>query len=252
MLPFVLLACLPARIWHKQITPVELHPAMSLERVLEPEVMDSHQEAVDYDAMDHSEVNRIFVEDLLAGGDSGPDLLDLGTGTAQIPVALCQHVEHCRVMAVDLAVQMLDLAVYNVEAAGLIEQIQLAHVDAKQLPYEDSMFDTVMSNSIVHHIPDPYDVLEESVRVLKPGGRIFFRDLLRPGSDEQVGDLVQAYAGTENEHQQKMFDDSLRAALSLEEIQQLVKRLGFDPSGVTATSDRHWTWDALKAPAENQ
>ena len=41
---------------------------MSLERVLEPEVMESHQEAVDYDAMDHSEVNRIFVDDLLADG----------------------------------------------------------------------------------------------------------------------------------------------------------------------------------------
>jgi len=222
---------------------------MSLQRVLEPEVMDSHQEAVDYDAMDHSEVNRIFVDDLLAGGETGPDILDLGTGTAQIPVALCEHLGHCRVLAVDLAVQMLDLAVYNVEAAGLIEQIQLAHVDAKQMPYEDDMFDTVMSNSIVHHIPDPYDVLEATVRVLKPGGRVFFRDLLRPESDEQVSDLVQAYAGSENEHQQKMFDDSLRAALSLEEIRQLVQRLGLDPAQVTKTSDRHWTWNSsIQAP----
>ena len=221
-------------------------------RMLEPEVMDSHQEAVDYDAMDHSEVNRIFVDDLLAGGETGPDILDLGTGTAQIPVALCEHLGHCRVLAVDLAVQMLDLAVYNVEAAGLIEQIQLAHVDAKQMPYEDDMFDTVMSNSIVHHIPDPYDVLEATVRVLKPGGRVFFRDLLRPVSDEQVDNLVQAYAGTKNEQQQKMFDDSLRAALSLEEIRELVRQRGFDPSQVTATSDRHWTWSSSLPLAETQ
>ena len=225
---------------------------MSLQRVLEPEVMESHQEAVDYDAMDHSEVNRIFVDDLLASGDTGQDLLDLGTGTAQIPVILCQRLADCRVLAVDLAVQMLDLAVYNVEAAGLIEQIQLAHVDAKQMPFEDNMFDTVMSNSIVHHIPDPYDVMKETVRVLKPGGRFFFRDLLRPESDQQVEELVVAYAGEENEHQQKMFDDSLRAALSLEEIRQLVERLGFDPSQVTATSDRHWTWATCMDPADNE
>src|SRR5438067_170240 len=38
---------------------------MPLERILEPEVMDSHEEASDYDAMDHSEVNRRFVDDLL-------------------------------------------------------------------------------------------------------------------------------------------------------------------------------------------
>ena len=225
---------------------------MSLERVLEPEVMESHQEAVDYDAMDHSEVNRIFVDDLLADGETGQDILDLGTGTAQIPVVLCQHLESCRVMAVDLAVQMLDLAVYNVEAAGLINQIQLAHVDAKQMPFEDNMFDTVMSNSIVHHIPDPYDVMKETVRVLKPGGRFFFRDLLRPDTDEQVKELVRTHAGEENEHQQKMFDDSLRAALSLEEIRQLVERLGLDPSQVTATSDRHWTWATSMDPSQNE
>lgn len=225
---------------------------MPLERVLEPEVMESHQEAVDYDAMDHSEVNRVFVDDLLASGETGQDILDLGTGTAQIPVVLCQRLENCRVMAVDLAVQMLDLAVYNVEAAGLINQIQLAHVDAKQMPFEDNMFDTVISNSIVHHIPDPYDVLKEAVRVLKPGGQFFFRDLLRPDTDEQVGELVKTYAGEENEHQQKMFDDSLRAALSLDEIRQLVEQLGFDPSQVTETSDRHWTWDALMDSATNE
>ena len=225
---------------------------MSLERVLEPEVMESHQEAVDYDAMDHSEVNRVFIADLLASGPIGQDILDLGTGTAQIPVVLCQQHDSCRVMAIDLAVEMLDLAVYNVEAAGLIEQIQLEHVDAKQMPFEDNMFDTVMSNSIVHHIPDPYDVLRESARVLKPGGRLCFRDLLRPENDAQVEKLVEAYAGEENEHQRKMFDDSLRAALSLEEIQQLVERLGFDRLEVVATSDRHWTWATCRNAAENE
>ena len=37
-----------------------------LPRVLEPEVMDSPDEARDYDAMDHGQVNRAFVNDLLA------------------------------------------------------------------------------------------------------------------------------------------------------------------------------------------
>ncbi len=43
-----------------------------------------------------------------------------------------------------------------------------------------------------------------------------------------------------------MFDDSLRAALTLDEIRALVESLGFDPASVQATSDRHWTWTALK------
>ena len=66
---------------------------MSLKRILEPEVMDTPEEARDYNGMDHSEVNRIFVDDLLATGFTGVDILDLGTGTAQIPVELCQRSE---------------------------------------------------------------------------------------------------------------------------------------------------------------
>ena len=37
-----------------------------LTRVPEPEVMDTPEEARAYNAMDHSEVNRLFVTDLLA------------------------------------------------------------------------------------------------------------------------------------------------------------------------------------------
>ena len=43
-----------------------------LHRVLEPEVMDTVEEARDYDAMDHSTVNRPFVTDFLfAALDAG-------------------------------------------------------------------------------------------------------------------------------------------------------------------------------------
>ncbi len=72
------------------------------------------------------------------------------------------------------------------------------------------------------------------------------RDLLRPADDETVKQLVQTYAGEENAHSRQMFDDSLRAALSLEEIRKLVSQLDFDPGSVQVTSDRHWTWAAVK------
>ena len=103
---------------------------MTLERILEPEVMDSQEEATDYDAMDHGEVNRRFVADLLAGGDVDGDVLDLGTGTAQIPIEFCRQSPEGRILAVDMAIHMLDLARYNIEVASVIERVQLAHVDA--------------------------------------------------------------------------------------------------------------------------
>lgn len=224
---------------------------MSLSRVLEPEVMDTPQEARDYDSMDHAAVNRLFVIDLLAFLGTLPeqerhDILDLGTGTAQIPIEFCRQSADGRILAVDAAIEMLELARYNLELASVTTRVQLAHVDAKQLPYPDAMFDIVMSNSIVHHIPEPATAIAEAVRVLKPGGAIFFRDLMRPESDAEVQRLVQLYAGECNDHQRAMFDASLRAALTLDEIRALIVPLGFSVETVTATSDRHWTWGAVR------
>ena len=220
---------------------------MALERVLEPEVMDTYEEARDYDSMDHQAVNKLFVDDLLAVGNIGNDILDVGTGTAQIPVELCRQSEDCRIIAIDMAVHMLDLARFNIEVDGFTQRIFLQQIDAKDMLFESEMFDCVMSNSIIHHIPEPLAVLAESIRVIRPGGLLFFRDLLRPESGEEVAHLVSTYAGDENEHQRQMFDDSLRAALSLSEIRAMVSSLGFEAETVQATSDRHWTWIAIKA-----
>lgn len=223
----------------------------SLARVLEPEVMDSDLEAQDYDAMDHRAVNEKFAEDLLAAwqvrapelaDERLADVLDVGTGTAQIPIVLAKKWDGCRIMAADAAISMLEVARYNVEIAGVIERVQLTHVDAKTLPFRAEQFDLVMSNSIVHHIPEPRTVLAEALRVLRPGGMLFFRDLFRPDSKEQLDSLVQAYAGGENEHSQRMFAESLHAALNLAEIRGLVVELGGRAEDVAATSDRHWTW----------
>ncbi len=235
-----------------------------LARVLEPEVMDSFEDARDYDSMDHRAVNERFVEDLLAAWRCRPesqaappagtddrtsppvDVLDLGTGTAQIPIVLCRSSADFRVLAVDAAASMLHLARGNIEIMGLTARIRLDLVDAKSLPFENDRFSLVMSNSIVHHLPDPQPALAEAIRVTANGGLIFFRDLARPESDDEVTRLVEMYAADANPHQRQLFDASLRAALSLQEMQSLVAALGFDPADVTQTSDRHWTWSAWK------
>jgi ubiquinone/menaquinone biosynthesis C-methylase UbiE len=234
--------------WH------DWREASKLKRVLEPEVMDSPEEAADYDAMDHQTVNRVFVEDFLAAAKAAEldlaatevRILDLGAGTAQIPIELVRQAPKARVLAIDLAASMLELARRNVEAAGLTEHIELDQVDAKRLPYAHDRFAAVISNSIVHHIPDPAVALAEACRVVRSGGLLFVRDLLRPRSDVEVRALVEAYAGDANERQRALFDASLRAALSLGEVRQLVEKLGFEPETVRQTSDRHWTWIGRK------
>ena len=217
-----------------------------LPRVLEPEVMDSAEEARDYNAMDHAEVNRVFVADFLACWGGHGTVLDVGTGTAQIPIALCRRAPHLRVVGIDLAEHMLDVGRENVRQAGLAEQLRLERVDAKKMPFSDGQFSAVISNSIVHHIPQPGDVLAEMLRVVPRSGALFVRDLMRPEDETTLLHLVDTYAAGANDHQRRMFRESLQAALTLNEIRSLVTHLGFAPESVRQTSDRHWTWQAVR------
>lgn len=226
-----------------------------LTRILEPEVMDTVSEAVDYDQMDHSGVNRLFVDDLLARLPVKSiarriKIFDAGTGTAQIPLELMSRGINAEVTASDLAEQMLIVARQNVKAAGFAESICLVLADCKQLADANGTYDVVMSNSIVHHIPEPLKVLAELWRILKPGGLVFIRDLMRPCDQATLDRLVQTYAGTSNAHQQQMFRDSLHAALTVDEVRQLLNQVGIPDDSVQATSDRHWTIGATKADAD--
>jgi ubiquinone/menaquinone biosynthesis C-methylase UbiE len=220
-----------------------------LARLLEPEVMDSDADAREYDAMDHAAVNAQFVTDLLSilGTDSQLQILDLGTGTAQIPIELCCRAPRVQVTAVDAAESMLNLARANVAAAGLTNRIELVHADAKVLAGKQC--DAVISNSIVHHIAEPRTVIGTAICLTAPGGLLFHRDLARPRDKSQLERLVASYAGDATPYQRKLFDESLRAALTLEEVRELVAEFWFPHDTVQMTSDRHWTWSGRR-PAE--
>jgi ubiquinone/menaquinone biosynthesis C-methylase UbiE len=214
---------------------------MPLPRVLEPEVMDSDEEARDYDAMDHAAVNGAFCDDLVALGPDLSRVLDVGTGTARIPILLAGRRPDARVTAVDLARSMLEVARANVETAGLGHAVELALVDAKGLPFAAGTFSTVLSNSILHHVPEPALALAEMARVLAPGGVLFVRDLLRPDDDATVTALCDRHAAGATPAQRALLDASLRASLTLDEVRERVAPLGVPASAVSATSDRHFT-----------
>lgn len=221
-----------------------------LDRVLEPELMDTAEDAREYDAMDHAAVNGAFVTDLfVAMGESAnaaATVLDLGTGTALIPIELCRRAPALRVVAMDAAKHMLKLAQKNVDASCLGDRIKLLHADAKRLPFDAASFQAVISNSILHHLADPFNVLVQALAVTVQGGLQFHRDLCRPASESEVDRLVGLYAGDATPYQQKLLADSLRAALTLEEMRVLARKCWTADETVQLTSDRHWTWSARR------
>jgi len=215
-------------------------------RELEPEAMETAEEVRQYDAMDHSVVNACFVADFLHahGPCRGGEVLDVGTGTARIPIALAHADREARILALDLAETMLAQAATNIAAAGLSHRIRCHHGDAKSLvdDFGDRAFEAVISNTIVHHIPDPEPALVTMARLVAPGGTLMVRDLARPESHREIARLADLYTAGETRGGRALFEASLIAALTLDEIRSLVNRLGLPPSDVSMTSDRHWTW----------
>ncbi|MEG4446958.1 methyltransferase domain-containing protein [Microcoleus sp. AT9_B5] len=212
-----------------------------MQRVLEPEVMDSLEEAIEYDSMDFTEVNAAFAQSAAALGPVFGNVLDAGTGTARIPIALCELRPEWKLTCIDLSANMLKVGAENVEKAGARSQISLELIDAKAMPYPDNYFDMVISNSIIHHLPDPLPFLQEVKRVLKPQGAILLRDLLRPEKAEIRDNLVNLYAGDCNAHQKQLFSDSLQAAFTLDEVEEMMQNAGLDKLRIYESSDRHWT-----------
>lgn len=212
-----------------------------IDRILEPEVMDNEIEAYEYDQMDFTEVNTDFA--LLASklGKKQAKVLDIGTGTAQIPIIVSDLCPHWHITAVDLAESMLKLASQNIKKAGKSRQITLTLVDGKKMPYDNHSFDIVMSNSLVHHIPNPLDLFTEIDRVVKTNGSILIRDLLRPESENDIEEIVKQADLDYNPRQKKLFHDSLHAALTLTEIKEIVSEIGWHHAQVYQSSSRHWT-----------
>jgi len=219
-----------------------------LHRILEPEVMDTIEEAFEYDSMDHTQVNKVFCNDFLTARKptDGVQILDVGTGTAQIPIAICKRNSNLKITAIDLAESMLALGNKNIINAGLQASITLAKVDSKKMPYPDESFDQVISNSIIHHIPNPLACFKEMIRVTKKNGLLFVRDLLRPLLEHELLTLVKLHASDASPKQTQLFTDSLHASLSLTEVREIVKSFGFDASSVMQSSNRHWTFTARK------
>jgi len=212
-------------------------------RILEPEVMDTWEDAIEYDAMDFSEVNTAFAQLAVELGPLSGRVLDAGTGTARIPILISQMRPQWQLTAIDFSQNMLLVAAQNVAAAGLQQQIQLELVDAKQMPYPDHHFDLVISNSLVHHLPHPLPFFQEVKRVLKPNGAILLRDLLRPTDQVTMEAHVARISAEYNQYQRKLFQDSLNASLTLDEVNQLLQLAGLEKVKLYQSSEIHWTAD---------
>jgi ubiquinone/menaquinone biosynthesis C-methylase UbiE len=220
-----------------------------MKRVLEPEVMDSPEEANAYDAMDHSTVNHAFARRLLELGATGR-VLDIGCGPGHGPLQLVAMASKVSVVGVDLSQHMLTIAEEHRAVSSHGERVGFALADAKKLDYADGSFDAVCSNTILHHIPNPVEFLREAWRVCAEGGALLIRDLYRPETMAEVDALVEKHTAHEVQTARDLFHASLCAALTPDELVDIAREAGMQGCEVVIDSDRHMSLQVAATKAE--
>ncbi|MCZ7572030.1 MAG: methyltransferase domain-containing protein [Ardenticatenaceae bacterium] len=96
-------------------------------------------------------------------------VLDVATGTARLPLALCRVMSFDgQIVGLDLSRQMLAQA--ERKTSGFARRVALVHAPAVPLSFADGSFDAVTMLEALEFVPDPDATLRELVRVLAPGG----------------------------------------------------------------------------------
>lgn len=101
----------------------------------------------------------------------GMEVLDIGCGTGEVLAAIATVRPDTLRTGIDISERMLRVAAAKPGSAG-----RLVCADARYLPFAASVFDLVLSVSMLHYLHFPERALAEARRVLRPGGRLVITD----------------------------------------------------------------------------
>ncbi len=128
-------------------------------------------------------VDRLMAE---AGVTAADRVLDICSGLGG-PARYIAWKTGCQVSGVDLTASRVEGATALTAAAGLAKRVQFRQGNALALPFADASFTLAISQEAFAHIPDKPTLVAGIARVLQPGGRLVFSDILgrqRLGADD--------------------------------------------------------------------
>jgi ubiquinone/menaquinone biosynthesis C-methylase UbiE len=131
--------------------------------------------ASDWDTMRLAYYDERVIEKMteVSGADEDATVVDVGTGTGFVAAGLAPRVK--RVIGIDNSPAMLEVARGNLDTLG-IANVELVQGEVTHLPLADSSMEAAFANMVLHHAENPASMLQEMVRVVKPGGTVAVTD----------------------------------------------------------------------------
>lgn len=149
----------------------------------------------------------------------------------------------CNVTGLDLTASRVDGATELTRAAGLSASVRFVHGNALKMPFPDATFTLAVAQESFAHIPDKPRLLAECVRVLEPGGRFVFSDILHQGdlSADDARRLSEGMAFSEIETLDGYCQQLTRLGMTI------VRRLDLTDEWTRILVERHAMYRSLES-----
>jgi len=215
-----------------------------MERVSETELMDDEEQAKAYAFADFSTPHNLFIDlfrekfnDIHPGFNDV--VLDLGCGPCDITRRFANAYPDASFHGVDGAATMLKHGAELNEQENLSQRIKLIKACLPKLELPQAFYHIIISNSLLHHLQNPFDLWETIQNHVKPYAHVFVMDLIRPVDEQTVQFLSNEYAANEPDILKRDFENSLRAAYTVKEVRQQLDEMGLIKLQVEEVSHRH-------------
>jgi len=107
-------------------------------------------------------------------------ILDIATGTADLPVLQAKALPSARITGLDISEGMLEVGRKKIKKAGLENRVELTPGDAENLPFDNASYDAVTVAFGVRNFEDLEKGIREMARVLRPGGQMYILEFSQP------------------------------------------------------------------------
>ncbi len=101
----------------------------------------------------------------------GQLVLDVGCGIGSTACYIAKN-HGCRVVGIDISERMVARSKDRAKREGLETRVEFRVADAQHLPFDDGLFDAVISESVTAFVEDKQRAVREYMRVVKPGGYV--------------------------------------------------------------------------------
>lgn len=197
-----------------------------MNRIPEPELMVQADQIEAYAKADFDEPHSNFIKifkDKFSDQNILGLVLDLGCGTGDITFRYTEAFSDTIIHAIDGSHGMVNYANKLLSEKPNIQK-RITFINSKIDDYEsDEKYSFIISNSLLHHLPDPMVLWDLINNVGTKTTKVFIMDLLRPSNLEEVKLLVEKYAQDEPDILKRDFHRSLLSAFNLNEVENQLK-----------------------------